>query len=94
MPVNVRDLVGRLWERLQGPAAQRSTADVIAILERELQGSASAGEWDDFISVPIADPELDAVRKLSHFAGSELAESRQIIERSLAELRERLATQR
>jgi len=92
MPVNVRDLVGRLWERLQGPPTQRSTAEVIAILERELQGSASADEWDDFRSVPIADPDLDAVRKLNHFAGSELPESRQTIERSLAELREQLAT--
>ena len=94
LPVNVRDLLGRLWERLQGPPAQRSTADVIAILERELQGSASVDEWDDFISIPIADPDLDAVRRLNHFAGGELPESRQIIERSLVDLRERLAAQR
>ena len=91
--MNVRDLVGRVWERLQGPPAQRSTAEVIAILERELQGTASPDQWDDFISVPIADPVLDAVRKRNHFAGGELPESRQIIERSLAELRGRVATQ-
>jgi hypothetical protein len=88
--MNVRETLGRLWARFQGPPAQRSTADVIAILERELQGVASVDEWDDFICVPIADPELDAVRKLNDVAGRELPESRAVIERCLIALRARL----
>ena len=54
----------------------------------------SVGEWDDFVSIPITDPELDAVRRLNHFAGGEDPESRAIIERCLADLRVRLAAQR
>jgi len=92
--VSVLEMLGRLWLRWQGPPAQRSTADVIAILERELQGAASVDEWDEFITVPIADPDLDTVRRLNHVAGGELPQSRAIIEQCLCDLRARLASQR
>jgi hypothetical protein len=81
--------LSRLWLRWHGPPTPRTVSQVVSILERELQGIASTAEWDDFISVPIADPYLDGIRTRHSFAGNELPESRQIIEQSLAALRAR-----
>ena len=78
-----------LLARLQGPPKRRSLADVITIMERELAGTASIDEWDDFVCVPIEDPALDSIRKQVHFAGGELPQSRVLIERALVTLRER-----
>ena len=38
-------------------------AEVADIIERFLDGRGGEWDWDDFLSIPIADPELDAVRQ-------------------------------
>jgi hypothetical protein len=85
--LSIRDRLGALWLQWQGPPKRRSVAEVISILERELRDDASVDEWDDFISVPIEDPQLDAVRQRLHFPGGELPESRTMIKQCLRELR-------
>jgi hypothetical protein len=39
-----------------------SKAEVADIIERFLNGGGGTWEWDDFISLRIEDPELDAIR--------------------------------
>jgi hypothetical protein len=40
---------------------QLTPEEVAAILERFVQGTGPAREWDDFISFQVADPELEAI---------------------------------
>jgi hypothetical protein len=40
-----------------------SPAEVRATLERFVAGSSSGYEWDDFISLPIRDQRLEAIRQ-------------------------------
>jgi hypothetical protein len=42
---------------------RRSQAEAAAILRAFLAGAGSAYDWDDFISIRISDPHLDAVRE-------------------------------
>ena len=44
------------------PPARRTRGEVADLLEREADGRGRGAEWDDFVCVPIADPELDAIR--------------------------------
>lgn len=37
--------------------------EIADIIERFINGRGSSWEWDDFISVPIKDPELDKIRE-------------------------------
>ncbi len=37
-------------------------AEVADIIEQFLDSTAGNWEWDDFTSIPIVDPELDAIR--------------------------------
>ncbi len=46
---------------LQRPV-RRTRAEVADLLEREADGRGRDAEWDDFVCVPIADPELEAMR--------------------------------
>jgi hypothetical protein len=50
--------------------AQRSPDEVARYLWNEAQQNSGFRDWDDFVSVPIADPNLDAIRaeaaSLSH----------------------------
>jgi hypothetical protein len=41
---------------------QRSRGEVADLIDRYLDGDVSDDEWDDFTSVPIADPRLDRIR--------------------------------
>ncbi len=43
-------------------AAERSKAEVAEIIAAFLRGDGPVWAWDDFISVRITDPSLDAVR--------------------------------
>jgi len=43
-------------------AVERTKAEVANIISAFLRGDAPAWGWDDFISVRIKDPSLDAVR--------------------------------
>lgn len=42
---------------------QSSPAQVAETLERFLSGTGTDHEWDDFISIPLADPELEAISR-------------------------------
>jgi hypothetical protein len=44
-------------------AARYTKAEVADIIERFLNGGGGGWDWDDFLSIPIADPELDEVRQ-------------------------------
>ena len=44
-------------------AARFTKAEVADIIERFLDGGGGEWDWDDFLSIPIADPELDEVRQ-------------------------------
>jgi hypothetical protein len=41
---------------------KRTSAEVSKILSAFVEGSGGDYDWDDFISSPIADPALDAIR--------------------------------
>ena len=41
---------------------KRTAAEVSEIIERFLDGTSQPYEWDDFTSIPIADPFLDGIR--------------------------------
>lgn len=41
---------------------KRTTEDVIQEISKFLNGAGAAHDWDDFISIPISDPRLDAIR--------------------------------
>jgi hypothetical protein len=41
---------------------ERSRGEVADIIERFVNGTGGKWDWDDFISWPIADPQLDAIR--------------------------------
>lgn len=43
-------------------AVRRTRTEVAGIIERFLEGAGGLSNFDDFCSVRIADPELDAIR--------------------------------
>jgi hypothetical protein len=43
-------------------AAKYTKSEVAEILEQFLDGTVGAWDWDDFTSIRIADPELEAIR--------------------------------
>lgn len=43
-------------------AAKRSPQEVAQCLRDFLNGAGGDWDWDDFISIPIADPRLEAIR--------------------------------
>ena len=47
---------------LSGPA-RRTPEEVVRPLEDFLHGTGGAYDWDDFVSVPIEDPELEGLRR-------------------------------
>jgi hypothetical protein len=51
-------------------AIKRTRSDVAKLLEDFLNGTGHERDWDIFMSLPIEDPQLDAIRKrcvmLSH----------------------------
>jgi hypothetical protein len=50
----------RIAARPAGPRMSRLQAG--AVLESFADGTAGPWDWDDFVSVPIGDPRLDAIR--------------------------------
>jgi hypothetical protein len=41
---------------------KRTTENVIQEISKFLNGAGAAHDWDDFISISISDPRLDAIR--------------------------------
>ena len=44
-------------------AARRTCTEVAEIIERFVEGTCGPWDWDDFISFPLDDPALEAVRR-------------------------------
>lgn len=49
-----------LFRRMRGPV-QRTRTDVIELIKSAIETGGDS-RWDDFVSVRIADPELEAIR--------------------------------
>ena len=43
-------------------AVKRNRAEVAGIIEQFLDGTGGRWDWDDFTSMRVADPKLDAIR--------------------------------
>jgi hypothetical protein len=43
-------------------SVRRTRAEVADFIDAFLSGTGEPWDWDEFCSVPIADPELDAIR--------------------------------
>ena len=43
---------------------KRTKEEVIVVIENFISGAGGTWDWDDFISFPIDEPELDAARDL------------------------------
>jgi hypothetical protein len=46
-----------------GLKAKLSASEVVTYLRDHIDGTGSDWDWDDFTSVPIADPRLDEIRR-------------------------------
>jgi hypothetical protein len=52
-----------------GKTADRTPEDVIGFMSDLISGSGGPWDWDEFESVPITDPQLDAIRRRAIPAG-------------------------
>jgi hypothetical protein len=66
----VAGMAGMWWDRRVRenmspstlPSGRLSRSEVADIIEAFLAGTGGDWDWDDFISFPLADPELDSIR--------------------------------
>lgn len=52
-----------------GKTIDRTPEDVIGFMSDLIDGSGGPWDWDEFETVPIVDPELDAIRQRAILAG-------------------------
>ena len=57
--------------------ANRTADEVARYLWNEAQGRSNCRDWDDFVSIPIADPDLDAIREEAATMSHSLGEHRE-----------------
>lgn len=62
-------LLGALLGGLFSRRLQRSAAEVARYLRGFIEGTGGEYDWDDFESIPIADPVLDGIRRRAAEAG-------------------------
>ena len=64
-------LVARLVAHLLGRKGteDRNADEVAGFLRDFIEGTGGAWDWDEFESVPITDPELEAIRREAAMAG-------------------------
>ena len=55
-------ILGAVLGSLFSRPATRSVEEVITFINNQANGQGSYRDWDDFCSVPIADPDLEAIR--------------------------------
>ena len=55
-------ILGAVLGSLFSRPATRSVEEVIAYLTNRAEGRGEYRDWDDFCSIPIADPDLEAIR--------------------------------
>jgi hypothetical protein len=66
---------------------ERTAAEVAGYIRNFLEGECGEWDWDDFISIPIADPALETVRKRALIVDLSLtAEGRLTLSELLAEV--------
>lgn len=56
-------MVFGLFGKKKDKAVERTPAQVAKFLEDFLKGTGPKWEWDDFLATPLADPELEKIRK-------------------------------
>jgi hypothetical protein len=60
-------LVAAVWPGKK--TNDRTPEEVVRFIEDFLNGTGGEWDWDEFESVPIADPRLDALRRRAALAG-------------------------
>lgn len=55
--------IAGLFSWVFGLKAKVSASEVATYLRNFIEGGGDAWDWDDFTSVPIADPQLDDIRR-------------------------------
>jgi len=77
-------IVAHLWPGKK--TIDRTPEDVVGYLTDFLEGTGGDGDWDDFESVAITDPELDDIRRRAALAGPpyDFATLRQLISEAAA----------
>jgi hypothetical protein len=51
-----------LFAKLFSPRLERTPAEVAGYIRDFVEGTGGEWDWDDFVSIPIADPMLDRIR--------------------------------
>ncbi len=86
-------LTAGLTSTVFGLKAKLSAAEVAKYLRGYIEGTGSEWDWDDFTSVPIADPQLDDIRRRATAVTAPDTEDAPTILRRLVAEAERLAAQ-
>jgi hypothetical protein len=85
----IAGLVSKVFEL----EAKMSAGEVAKHLREYIEGTGGEWDWDDFTTVPIADPQLDDIRrKAAEVTGDDSDEASSVLEQLLAKA-ERLAAQ-
>jgi hypothetical protein len=59
---------------------RRTPDEVVGYLRAFIEGTGGDWDWDDFVSIPIADPRLDSIReRASRFPDMGLAELKELL---------------
>jgi hypothetical protein len=61
--------VGALLAGVFSPPRRRSAAEVVRYLREFIDGTGGEWDWDEFESIPIADPALESIRTRAAQAG-------------------------
>lgn len=86
-------LVAGLVSMVFGLKAKLSAAEVTRYLRDYIEGTGGEWDWDEFTSVPIADPRLDDIRrKAAEVTAPDTEEAQVVLEKLLAKA-EQLAAQ-
>ena len=84
-------LIAALVSTLFGLKEERSAAEVATYLHNYIEGGGGEWDWDDFMSLPIADPQLDDIRlKAIEVTAPDTEEAPTVLRQLLSEA-ERLA---
>ena len=54
--------MGKIFAEMSDPPVRRTALEVTDFLVNHLTGAERPDEWDEFTSVPIADPRLEGIR--------------------------------
>jgi len=86
-------LIAGLVSTIFGLKAKLSAAEVVIYLRDYIEGTGSDWDWDDFTSVPIADPRLDEIRRKATAVTAPDTEDAPTVLKGLLVEAERLAAQ-